>query len=94
MEQRALDIIVPQLAPTLLLTATVWMLVGGLGDRELPVRIAAAGILLASGVLGAVSQYAAATEGRAVIDALRAMPSSSTLAGHDGRAGERRASRR
>ena len=73
-------IIVSQLAPTFLLAATVWMLVGGLAETELPVRLAAAGILLASGVLGAITQFAAASEGRAIIDALRALPSSSTLA--------------
>lgn len=73
-------IIVSQLAPTLLLAATVWMLVEGLAESELPVRLAAAGILLASGVLGAITQFAAASEGRAIIDALRALPSSSTLA--------------
>lgn len=73
-------IIASQLAPTFLLAVTVWMLVDGLAETELPVRLAAAGILLASGILGALAQYAAATEGRAVIEALRALPSSSTLA--------------
>lgn len=73
-------IIVSQLAPTFLLAVTVWMLVDGLAETELPVRLAAAGILLASGVLGAITQFAAASEGRAIIDALRALPSSSTLA--------------
>jgi hypothetical protein len=73
-------IIVSQLAPTALLAATVWMLVEGLAEAELAVRLAAAGILLASGVLGAVTQFAAANEGRAIVDALRALPSSSTLA--------------
>lgn len=73
-------IIVSQLAPTFLLAVTVWMLVDGLAETELPVRLAAAGILLASGVLGAITQFAAASEGRAIIDALRSLPSSSTLA--------------
>ncbi|KQV24915.1 hypothetical protein [Yonghaparkia sp. Root332] len=72
-------IIVSQLAPTFLLAVTVWMLVDGLAETELPVRLAAAGILLASGVLGAITQFAAASEGRAIIESLRSMPSSSTL---------------
>jgi len=72
-------IIVSQLAPTFLLAVTVWMLVDGLAETELPVRLAAAGILLASGVLGAITQFAAASEGRAVIESLRSLPSSSTL---------------
>lgn len=72
-------IIVSQLAPTFLLAVTVWMLVDGLAEAELPVRLAAAGILLASGVLGAITQFAAASEGRAIIESLRSLPSSSTL---------------
>ncbi|MFN4000851.1 hypothetical protein [Microcella sp.] len=64
-------IIVSQLAPTFLLAVTVWMLVGGLAETDLPVRLAATGILLASGVLGATVQYAAAQEGRAIIADLR-----------------------
>mgnify|MGYP001161706370 CR=1 FL=1 len=72
-------IIVSQLAPTFLLAVTVWMLVDGLAETELPVRLAAAGILLASGVLGAITQFAAASEGRAIIESLRSRPSSSTL---------------
>ncbi|KRF31199.1 hypothetical protein [Yonghaparkia sp. Soil809] len=72
-------IIVSQLAPTFLLAVTLWMLVDGLAETELPVRLAAAGILLASGVLGAITQFAAASEGRAIIESLRSMPSSSTL---------------
>lgn len=72
-------IIVSQLAPTFLLAVTVWMLVEGLAETELPVRLAAAGILLASGVLGAITQFAAASEGRAIIESLRSLPSSSTL---------------
>lgn len=72
-------IIVSQLAPTFLLAVTVWMLVDGLADTPLPVRLAAAGILLASGVLGAAAQFAAAQEGLAVIAELRALPSVSAI---------------
>lgn len=73
-------IIVSQLAPTFLLAVTVWMLVDGLAETALPVRLAAIGILLASGVLGAVAQFAAANEGAAVIEELRALDSPSAIA--------------
>jgi hypothetical protein len=73
-------IIISQIAPTLLLTATVGMLAAGLTDSELPVRLAAAGILLASGLLGAAAQIAAANEGRAVVTELRALESRSAIA--------------
>lgn len=72
-------IIVSQLAPTFLLAVTVWMLVDGLADTALPVRLAATGILLASGMLGATAQFAAAQEGLAVIEELRAVPSVSAV---------------
>jgi hypothetical protein len=73
-------IIVSQLAPTFLLAVTVWMLIEGLAETALPVRLAAAGILLASGVLGAVTQFAAASEGGSIVESLRALPSSSPVA--------------
>lgn len=68
-------IIVSQLAPTLLLALTVWMLIEGLADTPVSVRLAATGILLASGILGAAAQYAAATEGAGVVDALKQLDS-------------------
>lgn len=67
-------IIVAQFAPTFLLALTLWFLLLGLGQAALPVKLAAAGILLASGVLGAVSQITAADEGLAVVADLRALP--------------------
>lgn len=73
-------IIASQLAPTLLLALTVWMLVDGLAETSLAVRIAATGILLASGILGAAAQYGAATEGAAVVTALRALENPSPVA--------------
>jgi len=73
-------IIISQLAPTFLLTATVWFLMDGLGDTTAPVRLAAAGILLASGLLGAAAQIASATEGLAVIDDLHALSPRSRIA--------------
>jgi len=73
-------IIISQLAPTFLLTATVWFLMDGLGDAAAPVRLAAAGILLASGLLGAAAQIASATEGLAVLDDLQALSPGSRIA--------------
>lgn len=73
-------IIMAQFAPTLLLAATVWMLTAGLAEAELSVRLAATGILLASGVLGATAQVAAAQEGRAIIADLQSLGATSTLA--------------
>ena len=72
-------IIVSQLAPTFLLAVTVWMLIDGLAETDLAVRLAATGILLASGVLGAAAQFAAAQEGLAVIDELKTLPSISAI---------------
>lgn len=72
-------IIVSQLAPTFLLAVTVWMLIDGLAQTDLAVRLAATGILLASGVLGAAAQFAAAQEGLAVIDELKTLPSISAI---------------
>ncbi len=72
-------IIVSQLAPTFLLAVTVWLLLEGLGEATLPVRLAATGILLASGVLGATAQFSAGQEALAVIDDLRALPATSAV---------------
>ncbi|TFC98762.1 hypothetical protein E3T28_10140 [Cryobacterium sinapicolor] len=72
-------IIVSQLAPTFLLTALVAFLSLGLAESALSVRIAAAGILLASGILGALAQIASANEGLFIVADLRALPASSAL---------------
>ncbi|SDN18250.1 hypothetical protein SAMN05216368_104107 [Cryobacterium flavum] len=72
-------IIASQAAPTFLLTAIVGFLSLGLGTTELSVRIAAAGILLASGIFGALAQIAAANEGLAVITDLRGLETPSAL---------------
>ncbi|TFD31463.1 hypothetical protein [Cryobacterium cryoconiti] len=72
-------IIVSQLAPTFLLTALVAFLSLGLAEAALSVRIAAAGILLASGILGAIAQIAAANEGLAIIADLRGLPAASAV---------------
>jgi len=55
------------------------MLIDGLAETPLPVRLAATGILLASGVLGAAAQFAAAQEGLAIIEELRAVPGVSAI---------------
>lgn len=59
-------IVVSQMAPTALLITTVALLQFGLGETELAVRIAAAGILLASGILGALVQFQSASEAEAL----------------------------
>lgn len=73
-------IIVSQIAPTLLLALTVWMLLEGLAGTPIWVRLAATGILLASGILGAATQYGAATEGAGVVAALQALDSPGPVA--------------
>ena len=71
-------IIVSQLAPTGLLGFTVWLGILDLAGTSLALRISAAGILLASGILGALVQYSAASEGMAIARDLGAVPPSST----------------
>jgi hypothetical protein len=73
-------IIVSQLAPTFLLAATVGFLALGLAEASLATRVAAAGILLASGILGAVAQVSAANEGLTIIEDLTASQASTLLA--------------
>ena len=55
-------IVVSQLAPTGLLISTIALLQFGLAETALAVRIATAGILLASGILGALVQFQSARE--------------------------------
>lgn len=59
-------IVVSQMAPTALLITTVALLQFGLRDTDLAVRIAAVGILLASGILGALVQFLSASEAEAL----------------------------
>jgi len=72
-------LIVSQIAPTFLLTALVGFLGIGLDTAALGVKIGAVGILLASGILGAIVQISAANEGLAVIDDLRMIGAPSAL---------------
>jgi len=65
------QVIIAQLAPSALLITSVALLQFGLADAALYVKLAFAGILLASGILGALAEYAAATEAISVAEDLR-----------------------
>ena len=72
---------VAQLAPTFLLTVTITALALRGGDGgPVAVRVAAAAILLASGILGAIAQYTSASEAQAVAADLRAIDNPSRVA--------------
>ena len=64
--QHRKTIVVSQMAPTALLITTVALLQFGLAETALAVRVATAGILLASGILGALVQFQSATEASAL----------------------------
>jgi hypothetical protein len=67
-----LHIMVAQFAPTFLLTVIITALALDGGDGgPIAVRIAATGILLASGILGSIAQYTSASEAQAVVADLR-----------------------
>jgi hypothetical protein len=72
-------LIVSQLAPTFLLIVTVGLLGTGLQSAPLLVRLAAVGILLASGILGALVQISAAGEALAIIEDLGDVDAPSAL---------------
>ncbi len=74
-----LHIVISQLAPTFLLIATVAIMPLGLAKAPLVVKVAALGILLASGILGAVAQYSAATEAIAISEDLKKTGAGSSL---------------
>lgn len=73
------QIIISQLAPTFLLIVTVGMLAVGLPNASIWVKLAALGILLASGILGALVQFTAATEAQAIASELAASESQGPL---------------
>ncbi len=54
-----------QIAPTALLITTIALLQFGLAETDIWVRVATAGILLASGILGALVQFHSASEAQA-----------------------------
>ena len=62
-------IVVSQMAPTALLITTVALLQFGLAETSLAVHIASAGILLASGIFGALVQFQSATEAHTLAQA-------------------------
>ena len=70
------QLVLSQLAPTFLLITTVG-LVGTIKELGFYVSLAAAGILLASGILGALVQYSASVEGEAIAQDLKEMPAKS-----------------
>ena len=72
------QLVISQLAPTFLLVTTVG-LVGTIRELGLYVSLAAAGILLASGILGALVQYSASAEGQAIAKDLKELPSKSLV---------------
>jgi len=72
------QLVLSQLAPTFLLITTVG-LVGAKKDLGLYVSLAAAGILLASGILGALVQYSASVEGQAIAQDLKELPAKSLM---------------
>lgn len=59
-------IVFSQVAPTFLLITTVGLIQFGLGEAGLPLQIATSGILLASGLLGALVQFQAVREAREI----------------------------
>ena len=73
------QLVISQLAPTFLLITTVG-LVGTIRELGLYVSLAAAGILLASGILGALVQYSASVEAQAIAKDLKNLPSKSLVA--------------
>ena len=54
-----------QIAPTMLLITTIALLQFGLAETDIWVRVATAGILLASGILGALVQFQSTSEAQA-----------------------------
>jgi hypothetical protein len=65
-----LHLILSQIAPTFLLIVTIGLLDAGLTTAPASVRLGVAGILLSSGILGAVAQISVTSEALAVIDDL------------------------
>lgn len=75
-----MKIIIAQFAPTFLLITTVALMQFGLIEAPMGVRLSAALILLASGILGALAEYMAADEGMAIAKTLKKEFGSSAIA--------------
>ena len=78
-QKARLHLVISQMAPTLLLIATVALFPLGLGQAPIVVRLAALGILLASGILGALVQFSSAAEAQAVAVDLAALKARSAM---------------
>jgi hypothetical protein len=78
-QKARLHIVLSQMAPTFLLIATVALFPLGLGQAPIVVRLAALGILLASGILGALVQFGSAAEAQAVATDLAALKTRSAM---------------
>jgi len=74
-----LHLVISQIAPTFLLIATVALFPLGLSQAPIVVRLAALGILLASGILGALVQFSSAAEAQAVAADLAALKTRSAM---------------
>ena len=74
-----LHIIVSGIGPILLLAATIALVMAGLGAQPAPIKLAAALVLLSTGILGALVQLSAASEGVAIAADLKALGSGSAL---------------
>jgi hypothetical protein len=72
-------VIASQLAPTLLLAASVGFVMAGVGHMPTPVRLALALILLAGGILGFATEFSAAAEAKAIAADLAALASTSAV---------------
>ncbi len=72
-------VIISQLGPIFLLIVTIGLLAGGLGHSSVAVKLATAGILLASGILGAVAQVSAANEAMSIAEELRVLDTGSAI---------------
>lgn len=77
-QRNRLHVILAQLAPTGLL-AFAAIATPAIRDSGDYVALAFALILLASGILGALAEYSAASQAQAVIDDLKALPGNSAL---------------
>jgi len=75
-----LHIVISQLGPTFLLITTVGLMTFGLGETSDAVRWAALGILLASGILGALVQFSSASDAIAIAQDLSEMGAGSSVA--------------
>lgn len=73
-------VIISQVGPIFLLVVMIGLLGSGLRHAPLTVRLGAAGILLASGILGSLVQFSAASEAMAIAEDLRTLGGTSALA--------------